>query len=75
MAFSEKIKLNVKKKSHFSCCLCQQIGIEVHYITPQSDGGKDTEDNAAPLCPTCHEKYGANPQKRKFITEARDYGM
>lgn len=25
-----------------------------------------------PLCPSCHETYGANPQKRKFIREARD---
>ena len=28
--------------------------------------------NAAPLCPSCHETYGANPLKRKFIREARD---
>ena len=30
-------------------------------------------DNAAPLCPSCHENYGANPTKRKFIREARDF--
>jgi hypothetical protein len=41
-------------------------------IVPQVDGGSDEEDNAAPLCPSCHETYGANPQKRKFIREARD---
>lgn len=35
-------------------------------------GGADIDDNAAPLCPSCHETYGANPQKRKFIREARD---
>ena len=39
---------------------------------PQEEGGSDTEDNAAPLCPSCHETYGANPTKRKFIREARD---
>ena len=33
----------------------------------------DTEDNAAPLCPSCHETFGANPTKRKFIREARDF--
>lgn len=73
MAFSEELKLNIKKKSHFSCCLCHALGIEIHHIVPQAEGGPDTEDNAAPLCPTCHEIYGANPQKRKFIRETRDF--
>jgi HNH endonuclease len=40
---------------------------------PQEEGGPDTEDNAAPLCPTCHQLYGANPQKRKFTREVRDF--
>jgi hypothetical protein len=73
MVFSEALKLNVKKKSHFSCCLCHALGIEVHHIVPEADGGEDSEDNAAPLCPSCHETYGANPQKRKFICEAREF--
>lgn len=73
MPFSEAIKLTVKRKAHFACCLCRNVGIELHHIIPQSDGGPDTEDNAAPLCPSCHEAYGANPTKRKFIREARDF--
>ena len=72
MAFTDKLKLKIKKKSHFACCLCRTVGVEVHHIVPQEEGGKDTEDNGAPLCPTCHEIYGANPVKRKFIREARD---
>src|SRR6266496_1585898 len=72
MAFSEALKLKVRKKAHLSCCLCKAIGVEVHHIIPQEEGGPDTEENAAPLCPSCHEAYGANPQKRKFIREARD---
>lgn len=73
MAFSEDLKLKVKRKAHFSCCLCKVIGVEVHHIIPEEETGPDTEDNAAPLCPSCHETYGANPQKRKFIREARDF--
>ena len=73
MAFSEFLKLSVKKKSHFYCCLCHSLGVEVHHIVPQADDGPDTEDNAAPLCPSCHETYGANATKRKFIREARDF--
>ena len=72
MAFSEALKLKVKKRSHFRCCVCQAVGVEVHHIIPQEDTGPDTEENAAPLCPTCHEIYGANRTKRKFIREARD---
>jgi 5-methylcytosine-specific restriction endonuclease McrA len=73
MAFTEAVKLSIKKKAHFRCCICQAIGVEVHHILPQAEGGPDTEDNAAPLCPSCHEIYGANPEKRKFIREVRGF--
>lgn len=72
MAFSEKIKSKVKRLSHQTCCVCKTIGIEIHHIIPQSEKGPDTLDNAAPLCPSCHEIYGQNPTKRKFIRETRD---
>ena len=73
MAFSEPTKLAVKRKAYFGCCLCHSLGVEVHHIVPQVEHGDDTEDNAAPLCASCHETYGANAQKRKFIREARDF--
>ncbi|HEY4273571.1 MAG TPA: HNH endonuclease [Candidatus Udaeobacter sp.] len=73
MAFSEALKIKVRKHTHFSCCLCHVIDVEVHHIIPEAEGGPDTEDNAAPLCASCHNVYGANPQKRKFIREARDH--
>jgi len=73
MAFQEKLKLELKKKAHFSCCLCHEIGVEIHHIIPQATGGEDRENNAAPLCPSCHETYGANQEKQKFIREARDF--
>ncbi len=73
MAFPEKLKLTVKRKAHFACCLCHSLGVEVHHIVPQEEDGSNSEDNAAPLCPSCHEIYGANPLKRKFIREARDF--
>lgn len=72
MPFPEPVKLAVKRSAHFYCCLCRTLGVEVHHILPQAEGGCDTEENAAPLCPSCHETYGANPDKRKFIREARD---
>jgi hypothetical protein len=72
MPFSEEVKYQVKRLSHQTCCVCKSIGIEIHHIIPQSEKGEDTLDNAAPLCPSCHETYGQNPTKRKFIREARD---
>jgi hypothetical protein len=72
MAFSESIRLKVQRAAHFHCCLCRDLGVEVHHILPQAESGPDDFDNAAPLCPSCHETYGANPSKRKFIREARD---
>ena len=72
MSFGENIKLQVKRNSHFCCCICHSVGVEIHHIIPQSEGGDDSAENAAPLCPSCHETYGANPQKRKFIRETKD---
>lgn len=72
MSFSESIKLKVRQKAHFLCCVCKSFGVEIHHIVPEENGGPDTEDNAAPLCPSCHEIYGANPTKRKLIREVRD---
>ena len=73
MAFSESLKLSVRRRAHFRCCVCRSVGVEIHHVQPQENGGPDTEENAAPLCPSCHEIYGANPTKRKFIREARDF--
>jgi hypothetical protein len=45
----------------------------VHHILPEASGGPDTEENAAPLCPSCHTDFGGNPEKRKTIREMRDF--
>lgn len=73
MGFSEELKVRIRKNAHHACCLCKSLGVEIHHIVPEKDGGPDTEDNAAPLCPSCHETYGGNPEKRKFLREARDF--
>ena len=70
MAFSEKIKIEVKRRSAFQCCRCRTIGVQIHHII---QGGSDTIDNAAPLCPNCHDYFGQNPVKRKEIKQMRDW--
>ena len=73
MPFSEKIKLEVKRKAAFRCCRCRSIGVDVHHIIPEKDCGTDEISNAAPLCPSCHDYFGDNPSKRKGITQMRDW--
>ncbi len=72
MAFPEAVKLEVKTRAHFRCCKCEGGPIQVHHIVRKADGGPDTIDNAAPLCPSCHDWFGDNPVLKKTIREMRD---
>jgi hypothetical protein len=73
MPFSEKTKEEVLRKANMRCCICRSHpATEIHHIVPQSEEGPDIEDNAAPLCPNCHDTYGGNPDKRRFIRRNRD---
>jgi HNH endonuclease len=67
MPFSEGLKLQVRKMAAFRCCRCHEIGVDIHHIIPQAQGGTDDIDNAAPLCQNCHNRFGANAEKRKQI--------
>ena len=73
MPFPESVKLEIKKRSLFKCCICHEPDVEIHHIIPDSEGGPNSMDNAAPLCARCHDIWGGNPQKRKFIRESRDH--
>lgn len=72
MAFSEKIKREVREKSDFKCVLCRSNIVEIHHIIPQEKGGPDTFENAVALCANCHLIYGGNPLKREEIIQKRD---
>ncbi len=73
MAFNDKTKLIARQNSAFRCCLCYKPFVEIHHIIPQADGGADSLENAAPLCSSCHDLYGGNPEKRKTIRQMRDH--
>jgi hypothetical protein len=73
MAFPERVKLEAKRRANFSCVRCKEPFVDVHHIIPQSEGGSDTIENAAPLCASCHDLFGGNPDKRKQIREMRDW--
>jgi len=74
MAFLESTRLQVKRKADFTCCWCRdrRNKVDVHHIIPEAEGGPDDEDNAAPLCGTCHDLYGGNPDLRKEIKLRRN---
>src|SRR5258708_27160870 len=75
MCFPEAIRLKVQKHANFTCCWCnnRQNKVEVHHIIPRAEQGPDTEENAAPLCGSCHTLYGGNPELRKEIKLRRDH--
>lgn len=72
MPFTEKLKKEVRMKSDVRCVICHEPFVDIHHIIPQELGGPDTFDNAVALCPSCHFKYGNNPDLRKQIKEKRD---
>lgn len=62
----EDIKCEVLLKCKRYCCHCERFcgnNIEVHHIKQRCDGGKDTMDNAIPLCFECHAIIGAYSAK------------
>jgi hypothetical protein len=75
MGFTESVKTEAKRRSHYACVWCQHTEqfIEVHHIVPQEENGPDTLDNAAPLCPNCHTIIGNNTDVRKQLRERRDW--
>lgn len=75
MPFSQSVKDEAKERAHYHCVWCQEtaVRIEVHHIVPESEGGADDIDNAAPLCPNCHADYDANPDLRRAIRKRRDW--
>ena len=72
MPFTESIRLEAKRRSHFQCCICKEPFVQVHHIVPEAAGGVSEIHNAAPLCASCHDRFGGNPDKRKQIREMRD---
>jgi hypothetical protein len=72
MPFSERIKHIAKVRAAFRCCACHKPFVEVHHLRPEADGGDSSLSNAAPLCASCHDLFGGNPEKRKTLMQMRD---
>jgi len=67
----EEVKKWVLEHSNGKCGSCEKAPfykydnepyLEVHHITPLSEGGADTVNNTVALCPNCHKEihHGVN---------------
>lgn len=45
--------------------------LEVHHIVPLADGGSDTVENAAALCPNCHRRAHHGADRAAFAEHLR----
>lgn len=73
MAFTSKIKEDILVASARHCCVCHRyrgVKIEIHHIKPKEQGGKDSFENAIPLCFDCHcdagHYFSKHPKGTKF---------
>lgn len=73
MGFTSKTKEDILVASARHCCVCHRykgVKIEIHHIKPKEQGGKDTFENAIPLCFDCHSDAGhyfsKHPKGTKF---------
>ena len=74
MPFRESVKREAKERAYYQCVLCRVYGfLDVHHIEPEAEGGPNTIENAAPLCPNCHAWFGHAPAKRSQVRTIRDW--
>ncbi len=69
MSFPPQVAEQVLVDCARHCCICHKfcgVKIELHHITPVSEGGENTYDNCIPLCLDCHaEVLSYNPKHPK----------
>lgn len=60
MAFAREDVDDLLARTGRMCAVCNRLhGVQVHHITPVSEGGADDVSNAVPLCPNCHDETHA----------------
>ncbi|WP_375760920.1 HNH endonuclease [Corallococcus exercitus] len=73
MGFPRSVRDSALVAAARRCCVCHRyggVGIEVHHIVPEAQGGPNTLDNAIALCFDCHAAAGhyndSHPRGTKF---------
>ncbi len=80
MPFSKDVADSVLVKCGRHCCICRRFKptmLQVHHILEESRGGSSDEENAIPLCVTCHiDVHTKTPFAQRFspdeLREHRD---
>lgn len=74
MPFSPSVKDEAKARAHYQCVMCQTpFFLDVHHLIKETNGGKNTIENACPLCPNCHTWFGHDLAKRREVEAKRDW--
>jgi 5-methylcytosine-specific restriction protein A len=72
-----KVVAFVEERAQGKCELCRSAApfnrpdgtpfLEVHHVIPISEGGEDTPENTAALCPNCHRAchYGVDARSHR----------
>lgn len=65
----------VYRRDGFACVLCGRAdGLQIHHVTPKSQGGPDESWNLVTLCPMCHQlAHGERPVYEGY-EYLRDFG-
>ena len=76
MGFSKGVKDRILVAAARQCCVCHRyngVGVEVHHIIQEADGGPNTYENAIALCFDCHAAAGhynlRHPRGTKYSPE------
>jgi hypothetical protein len=68
------VKCEVFKRDNFTCqnelCQTPEVGITLHHVKWQKNGGKDVARNCLTLCATCHRGYHKGKREIKVFNRA-----
>lgn len=79
-AATPKVRMKILKRDNLRCKVCgaspqnnEHVELQLHHITPHSEGGLTEEQNLITLCHTCHK--GLEPHRDFSLYSLIDIGM
>lgn len=76
----ETIRSEVKQRDDYTCQRCGEVKgrersdeLDVHHITPKSEGGTDDKANLTTWCKDCHQHTHAEKRRNGTLAELKEY--
>lgn len=76
----EVIRAEVKERDDYTCRRCgeekgyeRRAELDVHHITPESEGGSDGKDNLTTWCKDCHQHVHAEEKRDGTLAELKAF--